>query len=73
MINKILRLGIIQGRFLFFAFKIFTNFYLFITEKSGGRLVPNMEVLRKHLLREGPIEKEHLCELIKELTGIMSK
>jgi len=24
-------------------------------------------------LREGPIDKEHLVELIKELTGIMSK
>lgn len=32
-----------------------------------------MELLRKHLLREGPIDKEHLVELIKELTGIMSK
>lgn len=45
----------------------------FIAEKSNGRLVPNMDLLRKHLLREGPIEKEHLIEIIKELTAIMSK
>jgi len=31
-------------------------------------MVPNMDVLRKHLLREGPIDKEHLFEIIREAT-----
>ena len=33
--------------------------------KSGGRVVPNMELLRKHLLREGHINKPELMELIE--------
>jgi hypothetical protein len=32
-----------------------------------------MDLLRKHLLREGPIDKEHLIEIIKEMTEILSK
>ena len=36
----------------------------FILAKSGGRSVPNMELLRKHLLREGHINKAELIEII---------
>ncbi len=32
-----------------------------------------MEVLRKHLLREGRLEKKELMELILGATNIMSK
>ena len=37
---------------------------IFKIVKSGGRTVPNMELLRKHLLREGHIDKPELIELI---------
>ena len=36
----------------------------FVLAKSGGRSVPNMELLRKHLLREGHINKPELIEII---------
>lgn len=49
-----------------------TNFNVYL-EKSNGRLVPNMDLLRKHLLREGPIEKEHLVEIIRDATSFLSK
>lgn len=32
-----------------------------------------MDVLRKHMLREGQISKEHLVEIIKESTLILRK
>jgi len=32
-----------------------------------------MDLLRKHLLRQGPIDKEHLIEIIKEVTNHLSK
>ena len=32
-----------------------------------------MDLIRKHLLREGPIEKEHLSEIIREVTQFLSK
>ena len=35
--------------------------------------MPNVDLLRKHLLREGPIDKEHLIEIIKEATEHLSK
>jgi len=38
-----------------------------------GRKVPNIEKLRKHLLREGRLEKVELVELVKEATKIFSK
>ena len=38
-----------------------------------GRRVPNIEKLRKHLLREGQIEKEELLGLINEANKIFSK
>tara|TARA_B110000503_G_C7129073_1_gene406009 strand:+ start:451 stop:612 length:162 start_codon:yes stop_codon:yes gene_type:complete len=41
--------------------------------KSNNRRVPNMDVLRKHLLREGHLNKPELIEIIKEATNIMSK
>jgi hypothetical protein len=40
---------------------------------SGNRKVPNIDKLRKHLLREGHLEKEDLMDLIKEATKILSK
>jgi len=40
---------------------------------SGNKKVPNIEKLRKHLLREGHLEKEDLMELISEATKILSK
>jgi hypothetical protein len=57
--------------FYFFHFEF--NINLLCVEKSNGRLVPNMDVLRKHLLREGPVDKEHLMEIIREAAGFMSK
>ena len=41
--------------------------------KSGNRQVPNIDVLRKHLLREGRLEKKELIEIIKTATQIMRK
>jgi len=41
--------------------------------KSMGRIVPNMELLRKHLLREGHINKPELIDLIAAGVKIMSK
>lgn len=40
---------------------------------ADGRSVPNIEKLRKHLLREGHINKEDLCDIIKEATKIFKK
>ena len=44
-------------------------FYNFI----DGRRTPNIENLRKHLLREGHINKAELMELIAEATKILSR
>jgi serine/threonine-protein phosphatase 2B catalytic subunit len=41
--------------------------------KSGNRSVPNIDALRKHLLREGRLEKKELVELIKGASTIMRK
>ena len=41
--------------------------------KSNDRRVPNMDILRKHLLREGHLNKQELLEIIKDATKIMSK
>jgi len=41
--------------------------------KSNNREVPNLELLRKHLLREGRLEKKELIELIGGATNIMKK
>lgn len=41
--------------------------------KSGNREVPNIDDLRKHLLREGHINKKELLELISEASKIMRK
>ena len=41
--------------------------------KSNNRRVPNMDVLRKHLLREGHLDKAELLEIIKEAATILSK
>ena len=46
---------------------------LFTLEKSNDRLVPDINLLRKHLLREGHINKADLIDIIKEATSIMSK
>jgi serine/threonine-protein phosphatase 2B catalytic subunit len=35
--------------------------------------VPNIDLLRKHLLREGRLEKKELIEIIKGATAIMKK
>ena len=35
-------------------------------------MVPNTELLRKHLLREGHINKSELIELLNNVTGILS-
>ncbi len=44
-----------------------------VSAKSNNREVPTPEVLRKHLLREGRLEKKELMELILGATNIMSK
>lgn len=41
--------------------------------KSGNRKVPNMDLLRGHLLREGHLEKEELLEIILGATNLMKK
>lgn len=46
--------------------------HLFIG-KSNNREVPNLEMLRKHLLREGRLEKKELMEIVQGATNIMSK
>ena len=53
--------------------RIFTVSVLLILEKANGRKVPNMDVLRKHLLREGHLNKPELIEIITEATNILSK
>jgi serine/threonine-protein phosphatase 2B catalytic subunit len=35
--------------------------------------VPNIDLLRSHLLREGRLEKKELIELIKSASAIMKK
>lgn len=45
----------------------------FHIEKSGGREVPNMELLRSHLLREGHLEKVELMEILRDAMNIMKK
>ena len=40
---------------------------------GDGRVVPDTEFLRKHLLREGHINKPELGELLTEVTKILSK
>ena len=52
---------------------IYSNILLNAIEKSQGRRVPNMEVLRKHMLREGHLNKPELCEIIEQATNILSK
>lgn len=47
--------------------------YDFKIGKSNNREVPNLDILRKHLLREGRLEKKELMELILGATNIMSK
>ena len=37
------------------------------------REVPNMDIIRKHLLREGHINKPELMEIIKGAASILSK
>ena len=44
-----------------------------ISAKSGGRVVPDMDLLRKHLIREGVINKEELMEIINGAIGYMKK
>ena len=41
--------------------------------KSNNRSVPNIDLLRSHLLREGRLEKKELIELIKSASAIMKK
>ena len=40
---------------------------------SGGKRKPNIEKIRKHLLREGHLDKPDLIDLVKEATKIFSK
>lgn len=40
---------------------------------TGNDKLPNMEILRKHLLREGHINKKELMEIIARCTKIMRK
>jgi len=41
--------------------------------KSGNREVPNIDDLRKHLLREGHINKKELLEIVSAASQIMRK
>ncbi len=38
------------------------------TTNSDGNLLPNMEILRSYLLREGHLNKPEISEIIKEST-----
>ena len=40
---------------------------------KGGKKVPNIDKIRKHLLREGHFEKPDLVDLVKEAAKIFSK
>ena len=42
-------------------------------DKCKGRRVPNLEVIRKHLLREGHLNKPELMEIIAGAAAVMSK
>ena len=55
------------------TWKIFTLILFNYLAKSDNRKVPNMDVLRKHLLREGHLNKPELTEIISEATNILSK
>ena len=46
--------------------------YVFIKGKCSNREVPNMDELRKHLLREGHLNKPEVVEILKEVIKIMS-
>ena len=43
------------------------------TDVKEPREVPNMDIIRKHLLREGHINKPELMEIIKGAANILSK
>jgi hypothetical protein len=45
----------------------------FVLAKSNKRTVPNMELLRKHLLREGHINKPELLDVIAAAVNLLSK
>ena len=47
--------------------------FLLVIGKANNRMVPNIDLLRKHLLREGQIAKKDLLELITDVTKIMSR
>lgn len=40
---------------------------------TGSAKVPNMDLLRKHLLREGHIDKKHLLEILSRTQTLMRK
>jgi len=46
---------------------------LFNAKLSGRPTVPNLELIRKHLLEEGQIAKTELVRLIKDATVVFSK
>ena len=63
--------GYFQNRYVYNHAWISTNPIFYVT--GDGREVPNIEKLRKHLLREGHLEKAELTELIREAIKIFRK
>jgi serine/threonine-protein phosphatase 2B catalytic subunit len=44
-----------------------------LDQEEYGRFVPNTELLRKHLLREGHINKRELLQLLNAVRDILKK
>ena len=59
-------------KYIIFEKWIYSNIYLKIA-KSGYRIVPNIDVVRNHFLREGLLSKPDLVEILKEVIGLFCK
>jgi hypothetical protein len=57
---------------LYLKNKFISNIYLKIA-KSGYRIVPNIDVVRNHFLREGLLSKPDLVEILKEVISLLCK
>lgn len=60
-----------------FHYRLKTCFKAKVTECSyyvlGGKPLPNMDLIRRHLLAEGTLTKECLVQILHEVTAIFSK
>ena len=42
------------------------KYYIYISGKTNYRSVPNIQILRDHLIREGHINKPEVIDILKE-------